>query len=118
MNDLAFDDAGEPVPAVEFDWQALDPADARDFKRELLLEALSDRYQKGKRDTLPAVLAALVDGHHDQQAILARLAGALWKTGLMPLSEAARLAKKSTRQIRRAGADFRFAMSRTHDSKP
>ncbi len=116
--DGAFDDHGKVVPTEEFDWQALDPADARDFKRELLLEALSERYQRGKMDTLPAVLSALVDGHRDPQAILARLAGALWKTGMMPLAEASRLAKKSTRQIRRAGADFRFAMSRTHDSKP
>ena len=120
MNDLSFDDAGEPVPAVNFDFPTdeASPRDLADAQRELLADALAARYRAGRHETLPAVLAALLDGHRKPEAILARLAGALWQNGLMPLAEAARLARKSTRQIRRAGEDFRFSMSLSPDRKP
>ena len=118
--DLSFDDHGEPVPAVDFDFpnDEASPADIAEAQRELLKEALSAQYRTGKNDTLPAVLAALVDGHREPEAILSRIAGALWKTGILPLAAAAKLARKSTRQIRRAGEDFKFSMSLAHDRKP
>ena len=113
-------DAGGITPSVDFQFPEdaeAEPAELQAAQRDNYEQGLRLRYRDGCKDALPAVLAALVDGHRERDPIITRLAGALWKAGLMPLAAAAKLARKSTRQIRRAGEDFKFSMSLAHDRK-
>ena len=114
---MNFDEHGNPVETVDFDFDALDPDTLIDAKRELvtrakimqgLVAAREEGFRAGLDAALPEarkqVIGELIQGHREPSAALSRVAGAAFKLDLMTVRDAARWAGKSIRMIRHAAA--------------